>query len=127
MSLITTSDNTATNNRNLLLELMSNEEITAGQALSRSMQINGISKAITIYLKTKPVKKATVKQPATATQDNSKYPSRPAKKAGVTSCNTNCNNGDCYRTYDTGKQKHFQVSPTYNPLNSQWEFNPGPC
>lgn len=40
---------------------------------------------------------------------------------------TFCNNGDCYRTYDNGKQKHFQVSPTYDPINSQWKYDAGSC
>lgn len=121
------SENDALKYRNSILSKMTNQEIEIGQSLTHNMQTNGISKAIKQYLKTQPKtlsKKSIVEVQSKA---SSLYPERPAKVFGKTSCNTRCNNGDCYRTYDNGKQKHFQVSPTYNPLNSQFEFNPGPC
>lgn len=122
------SENNALRKRNNTIETMTNQEIETAQTLTRNMQTNGISKAISLYLKNQP--KSTSKKSvseATPKASSSSYPERPAKIPGKTSCNTRCFNGDCYRTYDNGKQKHFQVSPTYNPLNSQWEFDAGPC
>jgi len=121
------SENDALKHRNSIINEMTNQEIEVGQALTREMQKKGISKTITQYLKTQ--QKPTPKKPVAGAipKAPSQYPERPSKISGKTSCNTRCFNGDCYRTYDNGKQKHFQVSPTYNPLNSQWEFNSGPC
>ena len=65
--------------------------------------------------------------PATKKVVSSPFPAKPAKRAGVTSCNTRCNNGDCYRTYDDGRQVRFRAETKYNPLTSQWEFDSGSC
>lgn len=121
------SENNALNNRNSIIAKMTNQEIEIGQSLTRNMQTNAISKVITQYLKNQPKASHTKPIEDAKPKASSLYPERPAKIPGKTSCNTRCNNGDCYRTYENGKQKHFQVSPTYNPLNSQFEFNPGPC
>lgn len=58
---------------------------------------------------------------------NNPYPARPAAQAGRTTCNTRCMNGDCYRTYDSGRQVHFQARQKWNPLNNQFEWDSGGC
>jgi len=55
------------------------------------------------------------------------YPARPAKTPGVTRCNTRCDNGSCYRTYDDGRKVHFQAQLKWNSLNNQFEFDSGSC
>lgn len=59
--------------------------------------------------------------------EQAKYPSRPAVKPGYTTCNTRCNNGDCYRTYSDGRKVRFQAQQKFNPFTSQWEFDSGSC
>eukprot|EP00456_Euglypha_rotunda_P069773 TRINITY_DN6157_c0_g1_i8.p1 TRINITY_DN6157_c0_g1~~TRINITY_DN6157_c0_g1_i8.p1 ORF type:complete len:291 (+),score=36.19 TRINITY_DN6157_c0_g1_i8:387-1259(+) len=55
------------------------------------------------------------------------FPPRPMAQAGKTTCTTNCQNGDCYRTYDNGRQVHFQAQQKWNPLESRFEFDAGGC
>ena len=55
------------------------------------------------------------------------YPAKPAKVPGKISCNTNCHNGDCYRTYDSGKQVRFQAKRTFDPFRSEWVWDSGHC
>ncbi|MCK0165895.1 ankyrin repeat domain-containing protein [Marinobacter sp. S6332] len=55
------------------------------------------------------------------------YPSAPAPRAGYTTCNTRCSNGDCYRTYSDGRKTRFQAERKYNPFSSQWEYDSGSC
>lgn len=55
------------------------------------------------------------------------FPPRPLKRQGVVSCATNCNNADCYRTYDDGRQVHFQARQKWNPFESRFEFDSGGC
>lgn len=69
----------------------------------------------------------STKSVAPAQNNSSHFPARPAKRSGVISCNTRCNNGDCYRTYDDGRQVRFQAQRKYNPISSQWEFDSGSC
>ena len=64
---------------------------------------------------------------APITSANDPYPPRPQAQAGMTTCRTNCNNGDCYRTYADGRKKHFQAPQKWNSLNNRFEFDPGTC
>ena len=57
----------------------------------------------------------------------SKYPARPAAKSGYVTCNTKCNNADCYRTYSDGRKVRFQAQQKFNPFTSQWEYDSGTC
>ncbi|MCL2344846.1 MAG: hypothetical protein FWC58_03215 [Desulfobulbus sp.] len=83
--------------------------------------------ALDQYLAKPAVKEG--RRPATAppTQAQGRYPAQPAKRPGVVSCNTNCVNGDCYRTYDDGRRVHFQAPLKWNALSGQMEFDSGPC
>jgi TPR repeat protein len=128
-------NNTAIDNRDKVLKEMTQKQLEIGQDLSRKMLANGVIKTRNEYFSSENIRLAAQRknnQQKSSTNTKpakpvSPYPPKPAKRPGVTSCNTNCNNGDCYRTYDNGKQKHFQISPTYNPMSSQWEYNSGPC
>jgi hypothetical protein len=42
-------------------------------------------------------------------------------------CNTRCNNGDCYRTYNDGRKVRFQARQKWNPFNNQFEWDSGGC
>lgn len=59
--------------------------------------------------------------------EQAKYPARPAPRNGYITCNTRCNNGDCYRTYSNGRQVNFQAERRFNPINNQWEWDSGSC
>jgi hypothetical protein len=56
-----------------------------------------------------------------------RYPARPAKVSGRVSCNTNCMNADCYRTYDDGRKVRFRAKQKWNPFDSRFEFDSGSC
>lgn len=128
------TENPATSNREKLTEEMSPAEINAGQALSREMIKSGnLLNALEKYSK-KPTVKEKIKISSAdsdlsggGTSSNGAYPSRPAKRAGVTSCNTRCNNADCYRTYDDGHKLHFQAKQKFNPISGQFEWDSGSC
>jgi uncharacterized protein len=68
-----------------------------------------------------PIRKAAYVEPS------SNFPAAPATRPGVTSCNTRCNNGQCLRTYDSGKHVAFQAEHKFNALNNEWEWDPGTC
>lgn len=55
------------------------------------------------------------------------YPARPEPRPGLTTCNTRCSNGDCYRTYGDGRKVHFQARQKWNPFNNQFEWDAGSC
>ena len=59
--------------------------------------------------------------------DLSRFPARPAKKNGVVSCNTNCINGDCRRTYDSGRKVRFQAKHKYDVLSGTFVWDSGSC
>lgn len=68
-----------------------------------------------------PIRKAAYFEPT------SNFPPVPATRPGVTSYNTRCNNGQCLRTYDSGKHVAFQAEHKFNAFNNQWEWDAGSC
>jgi TPR repeat protein len=68
-----------------------------------------------------PIRKAAYVEPS------SNFPAAPATRPGVTSCNTRCNNGQCLRTYDSGKHVAFQAEHKFNAFNNEWEWDSGTC
>jgi len=126
------TDNKAIANREELSSSMTAAEVAAGQALSREISKPGmLLKALDKYSKKPAVKEkastASSDLPVNSASSKGPYPSRPAKQPGLTSCNTRCNNADCYRTYDDGRKVHFQAKQKFNPLNSQFEWDSGSC
>ncbi len=55
------------------------------------------------------------------------FPAKPAPRNGFVTCNTNCRNGNCFRTYSDGRKINFQAKQKYNMFNNQWEWDSGSC
>ena len=131
-SIDASADNKATANRSALLEDMSQQEIDAGQALTRDMsQPGNLLKVLDAYIKKPKVKEVAPRQamldddmPAPAADG---FPPRPAKRPGVVSCNTNCTNADCWRTYDSGRKVRFRAKQVFDPFSGQFKFDSGNC
>ena len=79
------------------------------------------------YLATSVLASAPSKPTGLAAPVASPWPARPAAKPGHLTCNTNCRNGDCYRTYSSGKKVRFQAQQKWNPFTSQFEWDSGGC
>lgn len=60
-------------------------------------------------------------------QHTSPFPPAPVKRPGVVSCNTNCNNGNCYRTYDDGRRVQFEAPARVDPFTNQMTWDAGSC
>jgi hypothetical protein len=58
---------------------------------------------------------------------SSLYPSRPVSQNGYVTCNTRCQNGNCYRTYSDGRQVNFQAKQKWNAFTNQFEWDSGGC
>jgi hypothetical protein len=130
---------------------MSSAEVSKAQALSKKIsQAGELAVALKLYVSeeinrraailVEQVKKLEKKQspkgktnlsPAVIsmneTTGNNSYPARPVKQAGVVSCNTNCMNGNCFRTFDDGRKVHFRARQKVNPFTGEFEWNSGPC
>jgi uncharacterized protein len=70
-------------------------------------------------------KKTAAASPKVTAEDL--FPAKPAKRPGVTSCNTRCINGDCFRTYDSGKKVRVQAERRYDMMKSEWIWDSGNC
>ena len=57
----------------------------------------------------------------------SRFPARPEAQAGVTTCNTRCDNSTCFRTYDSGRQVEYQAKQKWNPLTNRFDWDAGTC
>ena len=81
------------------------------------------------YLSTSVLTSAsTLSSAASPTASNSSpWPATPASKPGYTTCNTNCRNGDCYRTYASGKKVRIQAKQKWNSISGQFEWDAGDC
>lgn len=110
----------AANERDALAQRMNAAQVAEGQRLSRLWQ-PGQDLA-----KSQVAGRPSNTQSRDATS-NDPYPARPPKKAGVISCNTNCANSACWRTYDDGRKVRVQARQTWNAHRSQFEWNAGPC
>ena len=129
-NLAASNSTTASSNREGLIKDMSEEEITAGQLLTQKMTSTSVTQAIDGYSRkeSKPAKRINHKiTKPMARQQGSQWPDRPAHQPGVTSCNTQCTNGDCYRTYDTGRHIHLNVPPSFDSFTNKMKFETPPC
>jgi len=70
---------------------------------------------------------AEVREELQAAQASSRFPARPQARAGVTTCNTQCANSDCYRTYDDGRQIRFKAKQRWDAMANQFEWDAGSC
>ena len=118
------NETAASNLKNLEPDLTP-QEIADAQALARDMaKPGGLIKALDAYVKAHPAGKS---RKLSSAPPAGPYPAQPAKRPGVVSCNTNCNNGDCYRTYDSGRKVHFQAKHRYDALQGNWIWDAGSC
>jgi TPR repeat protein len=69
-----------------------------------------------------PVSASTA--PATSSSGDG-WPARPAKKPGAVTCNTQCFNSDCKRTYDDGRKVRFQAKRVFE--FGEWKWDSGGC
>ncbi len=60
-------------------------------------------------------------------KNNSPYPSMPDAKPGYLTCNTQCTNSNCYRTYSDGKKVSFQAKQKWNSMFNRFEWDSGSC
>lgn len=58
---------------------------------------------------------------------DSPFPSVPDAILGRVTCNTRCINGNCYRTYDDGKQVRFQARQDWDPMQNTFVWDSGGC
>lgn len=129
-------DSVAVRNRDDLLNRMTSNQVVQGQALSQAMQ-KDFTSAIEGYLKshakrTKIASEAKDTTPAPKLTPIPKssldqFPPAPPKRKGVTSCNTNCINGDCRRTYDNGRKVRIRAKSVYDPFSGKWNWDAGSC
>ncbi|MFZ5482901.1 MAG: tetratricopeptide repeat protein [Pseudomonadota bacterium] len=127
-ALDSSSDNKAAGNRARLAEDMSTAEIVEAQALSRELNKPGnFSKGLIAYADKMAKRPKAAANPLPPAKTRETYPARPAKRPGVTSCNTRCVNADCWRTYDDGRKVRFQAKQKWNSFESRFEWDSGPC
>ena len=129
-------DSVAVRNRDDLLNRMTSNQVVQGQALSQAMQ-KDFTSAIEGYLKshakrTKIASEAKDTTPAPKLTPIPKssldqFPPAPPKRKGVTSCNTNCINGDGRRTYDNGRKVRIRAKSVYDPFSGKWNWDAGSC
>lgn len=80
------------------------------------------------YVQQAALKSATVITAATGSVGGKfKWPARPAAVKGATRCNTQCKNGDCYRTYSDGRKVHFQAKQVWDSVNNTFVWDSGGC
>lgn len=104
---------------------LSTKELKEARTLAGNMaKPDNLLKALDTYLRSHSGDKP---RKISATSSSGPYPAQPAKRPGVVSCNTNCNNGDCYRTYDSGRKVHFQAKHRYDALQGNWIWDAGSC
>jgi hypothetical protein len=128
--------NGASGNRSAIMESMTNREIEMAQQLTREMAKPGnLLKALDNYM-TRPIAKGKSSPAASqrsipprsdSAGSGNGFPERPPKRAGVVSCNTQCINADCRRTYDDGRHVRFQAKRVYDALSGDWKWDSGSC
>ena len=125
-------------NRSRIMRTMTPREIEAGQDLSRALtqKARQFLELLDNYVKNPAIKEGP--QPLSSLNNNrapqirsapisDPYPVRPEKRAGVVSCNTNCVNANCWRTYDDGRKIQFQARRVYDAISGDWKYDSGSC
>ncbi len=111
--------------RDQIAAQLSAADLAKAQKLSREWKPGELIPVVSASMSSRPSQ-----QPAAAIRttpsSNGLFPARPAKVPGRTSCNTRCTNADCYRTYDDGRQEHFQAQRKMNAFG-EWEWDSGSC
>jgi len=115
----------AAQERDALAESFDRTQLTDAQRLAREWKQGAAMGTPRVKVAAVPPKRPG--SPAVKTVANGPFPARPNTKSGVTTCNTRCVNGDCFRTYDNGRQVQFQAQRKLNPFNGQFEWDSGGC
>lgn len=71
-----------------------------------------------------PTKKTVERREST---ENAAWPARPAAAKGTIRCNTQCKNGDCYRTYSDGRKVRFQAKQVWDSVKNTFVWDSGGC
>ena len=111
--------------RNELAERMGAAQIKEAQRLSREWRVG--QNLGTTKLKEAAVRPTAVSTTKAAQGEDEGWPARPAKRSGVTSCNTRCINDSCMRTYDDGRRVRFRAKQKWNPFSNSFEWDSGNC
>lgn len=110
--------------RDQLAAQLSSADLQKGQQLSRAWKPGQLIPEVratsrpNVSQSSRPAISRPVIQSVSA---GSRYPTRPAKTPGKISCNTQCTNGDCYRTYDDGRQVRFQAQREFKFGEWVWD------
>lgn len=116
-------------NLDLMKSVLSQSDLQKAQLLVSQWEVGELIPEVDALPVTTPARStAGVASPSTtqSTRGNNSFPARPEKKPGVVSCNTKCFNGDCYRTYDDGRQVRIQATRRMNGFG-EWEWDAGGC
>lgn len=116
----------APDDRDQIAAELSPADLQKAQALSRQWQLGESIPEVAATTPVRPASKPTPTAALPRDSSGSRFPARPAKKPGVVSCNTNCINGDCYRTYDDGRQVRIRATHRMNAFG-EWEWDSGSC
>lgn len=119
----------AEKNLDLMKSALSQSDLQKAQLLASQWEVGELIPEVDASAIDNPAHPtAGVASPSTthSARSNSSFPARPEKKPGVVSCNTRCFNGDCYRTYDDGRQVRVQATRRMNAFG-EWEWNADGC
>ena len=112
----------AAQERDALADDLTPEQLADAQRLAREWKPGSAMGAPRVKVAAAPL----TPKPVAATASDL-FPARPNAQPGRTACNTRCNNGSCYRTYDNGRKVQFQAQRKYNAFTSQWDWKSGSC
>jgi TPR repeat protein len=123
MNLAAASGNSdAPKERDEIAAQLSTADLQKAQALSRAWKSGQAIPEIHDAARLKSAPRAMTDGNVPA---NGPFPAKPERKPGVTSCNTRCVNAECYRTYDDGRQVHFQAKRVFE--FGEWKWDSGEC
>jgi hypothetical protein len=122
----------AANNLRKQESQMSRQDIERAQALALQMNRPGqLAIVLSAYLNKTNAERTkgtnTAPRPNEHVAGAGTFPARPLQRPGVTSCNTNCTNGNCYRTYDDGRKVRFQARQKFDHFTNQLIWDSGTC
>jgi hypothetical protein len=121
----------ATEERNELASQLNAKDLQQGQQLSAAWKVGTLipepKYQAAASKRTTPAAAAPPSGNVASAASAGPYPAQPAKRPGVVSCNTNCRNGDCYRTYEDGRKVHFQATQKWNPFENRFDWDSGSC
>ena len=127
-NLASLSNENARSSRDQQGALMGHKDIIAAQALTRELQTSKeFLKALDQAASKHKVRPQAPAPQAKSSAANDRFPAAPAKRPGVVSCNTNCVNASCFRTYDDGRRVKFQAKQVFDPFSRTFKFDSGSC